>query len=225
MEWPKNAHISKEQMDKANEFLRRERGILDETSRTKLMSAKSLTHVNGFRYLGQIMAYVWIGKEKGYLSWEQRKVPILEYTKGSILDVITEKANWIKRFEMKLNVFNASSVAFYALKLFMRSEKELNQRAKRIHKVSKPKTKIMGQLAGFMFALVDGTYDSEAPDLKVGYDLVPALSKQPTPWVLVPKLNGETDFDFDFHEEVYEQAIQLRELAWKKHVEWHWVDE
>lgn len=92
MEWPKNSHVSREQLDKANRFLKNN-GNLDDTSRSRLMSPKSLTHVNGFKYLGQIMAYVWMGKEKGYLSWEERKIPTLKYCKGSILEVIVDKAD------------------------------------------------------------------------------------------------------------------------------------
>jgi len=160
------------------------------------------------------MAYVWIGKEKGHLEWQKIRRHKLVLTKGCILQITrSNELNYFKRFRIYLTSINASSVGFYLLKLAMRNDPDLNSKPKRIHKVTKKPTKIMGQLAGFIFALVDGTYDSEAPDLKVGYDLVPGLSKMPTPWVLTPKPNGSTDLDFDFHEEVFAQAIDLRELA------------
>lgn len=188
MAWDREGNVTDTMIKEALDFLRSEGKYTEYSTsdRERFASSKTLTHWNGMPYLGLLTSLVWSGRRGGYMDEKTARDSEFKYSKGSLVDLFYKEG--IEQFSQNWNLISASSISYQLLGSIMKANHLLSRRQIKPHKASKPPGTLKVGSGGMMVWMRD-EWMALGVSLEMGKDMVPSMSKAPTPVAL----NGMVD--------------------------------
>lgn len=208
MLWHKKENVTTEEWERAAKYIHPGEG----SAGLGWAATKTLTHRNGFPYLGMMMSYIWQGKEKGYARWQaNEKLFEVRFVKGSLLDL---HGSFIKTLsEWTMDAINASSFAYLFLKKYMQANLELSTRLARRNKTTRERNSMTeDQLGGNI--IIRLTRKSQTLEGREGYDMVPSRWRHPTPRMWTEKDFMHRKKDSNIFERLRESSEFNMYIGW-----------